>query len=74
MRQDYSDDPGAQEDKLYDEFVAEIMWAEHEGEEAARQGKRADDCPYWSWEAEHAAWHRGRLRVIIQQEKKRRRE
>lgn len=60
------------EDYEYDEARQALVDAESEGEQAGKDGKPADECPYFGFEPEHAAWHRGRLRVIVQQEQKRR--
>ncbi len=54
------------EDHDYDEARQRIVDAETEGEMAA--SKPADACPYYTFEPEYAAWHRGRLREILKQE------
>ena len=59
------DEYDARGDREYDEAVQRLADAELEGELAGMRGDTADSCPYFGFEAEHAAWHRGRLRAII---------
>lgn len=59
-------------DRCYDEARQRLVDAEGEGEKAGRDGVAVDACPYFGFEPEHAAWHRGRLREIVKQEQERR--
>ena len=51
-----------EEDRRYDEYVQRSLDAEAAGELAAKDGKRTCDCPFFSFEAEFPAWHKGWLR------------
>ena len=51
------------EDELYDAYVQRLVDAEIQGEEAGLRGDNVGTCPYYGFEKEFEAWHRGRLRT-----------
>ena len=61
--------PGG-EDYEYDEARQRMLDALNEGEEAGKLGLAADLCPYIPSEPEYNQWHRGRLRMLVQQQRR----
>jgi hypothetical protein len=57
------------EDQAYDDHQQRLLDAELEGRDAGRLGLAADLCPYFPIgrinKSLYDAWHRGRLRAVL---------
>ena len=61
------DDPGALEDRAYDEWRQRMVDARCEGREAGRKGRSVEMNPYFGFEQESKEWLAGRLEGLTQQ-------